>query len=401
MRRLALIMAFGIWAAQAGAMPACNSPGATRVINQLQNEALDEKAEPGGESAPDNPMRKANVALLLHAYCGQTSTDPIADRQEQIEFGCTMYSGTYEDKRAYWTSCPEHAVSFNVKNLTGMTVVMGFYSQTRPGLAWPGLNQGYNLEPGESRAQSLNCRFNEKVCYGAWYRDNPAGSYWGAGFNGANGCTSCCFTCGQTGVQVTFQDAANPQIAAAESRPAQTNVNANLSNGADQSISSEKFTTRNNRDIYGHDIPAPSGGIGLTGLDFDGCTSRCDQTAACVAFSYDRWSGKCYLKDTVATSVLDPRSTIGVKKPGVMPDVSAVQAQVQAVHHKRFRGDIMSYARVSKMAVCRARCDGDLRCVAFTFLNQAVGNNCRLFSTVEAYEADDPAEGGYKYQSPQ
>jgi hypothetical protein len=386
-------------------MPACNSPDATRVINQLQNEALDEKAEPGGESAADNPMRKANIALLLHAYCGKTSVDPIADRQEQIEFGCTMYSGTYEEKRAYWTSCPEHAVSFNVKNLTGKTVVTAFYSQTRPGLAWPGLNQGYNFEPNDSRVQSLNCKFNEKVCYGAWYRDNPAGTYWGAGFNGANSCASCCITCGQTGLQVTFQDSANPQIAATESLPAQTSVDANLNNGdADQgygqSISSDKFVTRHNRDIYGHDISVPSGGVGLTGLDFDGCASRCDQTGACVAFSYDRWSSKCFLKDAVATSVLDPHSTIGVKKPNVLPDVSTAQAQVQAVHHKRFRGDIMSYARVSKLTTCRARCDGNLRCVAFTFLNQAIGDNCRLFSMVEGYEVDDPADGGYKFQSP-
>ena len=163
----------------------------------------------------------------------------------------------------------------------------------------------------------------------------------------------------------------------------------------------DKFAVQHNRDIYGHDIPSMNGTIGLSGLDFEGCEARCDATMGCAAISFDRWNNKCYLKDSVAMALLDARSTIAVKKPLDLPSVSAAQAQMETVHHRRFRGDIFAYARAPNFSACSTKCDGDLRCVAFTFLKQAIGDNCRFFGMVDSYELDDPADGGYKYQPPQ
>jgi hypothetical protein len=49
---------------------------------------------------------------------------------------------------------------------------------------------------------------------------------------------------------------------------------------------------------------------------------ECDRTPACKGFSFDHWMGKCYMKDNVVVAVLDPRSTIAVKKSIQLPSVS-------------------------------------------------------------------------------
>ena len=174
------------------ALTACKTSDSARVISQIQNEAADE-----GTTVDANPMSKATIQSLAQAYCGQTQNgDPVSDNQQEIEFGCTMYSGMYQDHRVYWTTCPSHTATFTMTNGTPYNMAIAFYSQTRIGLSWPGSGQLYQLVPGETKPFSLACKFSERICFGSVFADAPEDTYWGVGLNGSYGCGNCCISCG-------------------------------------------------------------------------------------------------------------------------------------------------------------------------------------------------------------
>jgi hypothetical protein len=82
-----------------------------------------------------------------------------------------------------------------VTSLDRYAVELSFYSSDRS-YAWPGGNQIYLLADSDAHTYRLNCRYpREKICYGAWRRGN-ARVYWGVGYGGQQGCSSCCMTCG-------------------------------------------------------------------------------------------------------------------------------------------------------------------------------------------------------------
>jgi hypothetical protein len=170
---------------------------------------------------------------------------------------------------------------------------------------------------------------------------------------------------------------------------------------ASTSVATDNFVIRQNRDIYGNDILMPDGQIGIAGLDLNQCASQCERVAACVAFSVDRWIGKCYLKNDVTTSILDARSTLAVKKPRELPRVSTAESEIKSVHRRRFRGELLVRRNMPDLKTCRASCETDIRCVGFTFqtlLGQS--QNCDTFKMLEGYDADNTAEGGFKVQPP-
>ena len=198
----AFLLSLLVWAPiSANAMGVCTTSDATRVINQLQNQELDDKASVLQEYLPsyvENPMRKATITSLAKAYCLQTTdADPISDRQEQIEFGCTMYSGVYNSSRVYWTSCPAHTATFSVKSISSYSISVVFYAHDRP-VEWPGNNMEYVIKDHDVHTYSFNCKYAEKICYGAWYTGNAVATAWGVGHNRSLTCTNCCYVCGAT-----------------------------------------------------------------------------------------------------------------------------------------------------------------------------------------------------------
>jgi hypothetical protein len=159
-----------------------------------------------------------------------------------------------------------------------------------------------------------------------------------------------------------------------------------------------KFTLRHNRDIYGHDIPFPKGKI--AGVDIKGCAAECDKLQACVAFSYDRWNSICFLKNEIAASLLDVRSTIAVKKPAELPGKSGKKAEMLAMHEFRFRGDMTSANGALDLGACRSSCYNDMNCIGFTFVKGVKIGNCQKYKELHGYDRDAQTESGYKYQSP-
>ena len=84
-------------------------------------------------------------------------------------------------------------ITWNVKSLYRYKVQIEFYSQDRKH-AWPGGNRAYNLNDYDVHSYTLNCSSGEKICYGAWDKNNPK-TYWGVGMNDRHSCEGCCYTC--------------------------------------------------------------------------------------------------------------------------------------------------------------------------------------------------------------
>jgi hypothetical protein len=84
-------------------------------------------------------------------------------------------------------------VSFIMKNGHPNAVEVELYSQARDHV-WPGGDEVYLLDDGESKEISLSCEEGESICYGAWISGDET-TYWGTGPNNAQKCDNCCYTC--------------------------------------------------------------------------------------------------------------------------------------------------------------------------------------------------------------
>jgi len=91
------------------------------------------------------------------------------------------------------TSASAETMTFRVQSNYAYSVQLEFYSQSRSA-AWPGDGMAYVIRDDEVHEYVLNCRSGEKICYGAWVDGNPR-LFWGAGHNGRQGCSSCCYSC--------------------------------------------------------------------------------------------------------------------------------------------------------------------------------------------------------------
>ena len=74
-------------------------------------------------------------------------------------------------------------------------VSLEFYSQDRNHV-WPGDGDVYVIEDWDTHTYSLTCNDGEKICFGAWVR-NDSSTYWGAGMDGTEACDTCCAVCGR------------------------------------------------------------------------------------------------------------------------------------------------------------------------------------------------------------
>lgn len=96
---------------------------------------------------------------------------------------------------AFSTASATHAaeVTFEMRNSHPNAVEVELYSQDRDHV-WPGNNQVYLLDDGETKNIPLSCDEGEKICYGAWVSGDKE-TYWGTGPDNAETCDDCCYTC--------------------------------------------------------------------------------------------------------------------------------------------------------------------------------------------------------------
>ncbi|SMH33620.1 hypothetical protein [Mesorhizobium australicum] len=84
-------------------------------------------------------------------------------------------------------------VTFVMKNSHPNALEVELYSQDRDHV-WPGNNQVYYLDDGETKTMPLSCEEGETICYGAWISGDK-GTYWGVGPENSENCDDCCYTC--------------------------------------------------------------------------------------------------------------------------------------------------------------------------------------------------------------
>jgi hypothetical protein len=84
-------------------------------------------------------------------------------------------------------------VTFVMKNSHPYAVELELYSQDRNHV-WPGNNQVFYLDDGETKEIPLSCREGESICYGAWVSGDQ-GTYWGVGPENTEDCSDCCYIC--------------------------------------------------------------------------------------------------------------------------------------------------------------------------------------------------------------
>ncbi len=80
-----------------------------------------------------------------------------------------------------------------IANSHTYAVQLEMYSQDRDH-AWPGGNEAYILDDGETKNITLECEDQENICYGAWV-SGDATTYWGVGPNNDQECSDCCYVC--------------------------------------------------------------------------------------------------------------------------------------------------------------------------------------------------------------
>ena len=84
-------------------------------------------------------------------------------------------------------------VSFVMNNHHPNAVEVELYSQDRD-YVWPGDDEVYLLDDGETKTMSLACEDGESICYGAWL-SGDVNTFWGVGPGGTQTCDNCCYTC--------------------------------------------------------------------------------------------------------------------------------------------------------------------------------------------------------------
>jgi hypothetical protein len=81
-------------------------------------------------------------------------------------------------------------VTFVITNRASYTQQLKFFSQRN---VWPGSDRAYVLNTRAPTPFRLSCEPGERICYGAFYRNNSTS--WGAGQYGEKSCASCCLVC--------------------------------------------------------------------------------------------------------------------------------------------------------------------------------------------------------------
>lgn len=84
-------------------------------------------------------------------------------------------------------------VTFVLRNSHPNALEVELYSQDRNHV-WPGGDEVYLLDDGESKSIALSCQSGETICYGAWISGDE-GTYWGTGPGNQEACEDCCVIC--------------------------------------------------------------------------------------------------------------------------------------------------------------------------------------------------------------
>jgi formylglycine-generating enzyme required for sulfatase activity len=136
---------------------------------------------------------------------------------------------------------------------------------------------------------------------------------------------------------------------------------------------------------------------GIKGITETACFQRCqDRLPGCAGYSYNRWTGACYPKQTLdgAFRRKDPALKSVLRRdlalPAWYPKAEAVTKTSRDLH-----GSVLRDETRSNRDQCAASCQSDLRCVGYTFFPSS---SCRLFDRIDSVSDNRSAQSGLKQQ---
>jgi hypothetical protein len=132
------------------------------------------------------------------------------------------------------------------------------------------------------------------------------------------------------------------------------------------------------------------------GSSQQGCESACSADSACVAYSFDKWNGWCFLKSSLGVLRFEPKCVVGVREGAGEPPRATSAKVMQRYRGRSFPGEGYERRRSASMEACEESCRVDSACVAFTFRRSA--SACQMFDVAPEYHPDGDADSGAKRQ---
>ena len=120
----------------------------------------------------------------------------------------------------------------------------------------------------------------------------------------------------------------------------------------------------------------------ITHFSSDGsdCQPRCRSYADCVAYSYDKWIGRCYLLSSIGTLKVDGRSETSLRSDQPNPGGSQQAENFCPYRNVSLSGDGRQEPRAQSVPDCEQICRSDRGCGVYAF--NSTSRTCFLFHRI-------------------
>jgi hypothetical protein len=149
-----------------------------------------------------------------------------------------------------------------------------------------------------------------------------------------------------------------------------------------------EFVTRDNRDMGGGDYAV------LQRVSLGVCETRCFLDRHCVAYTFNKWEGACFLKSSLSDLRLEPRGVSGVLASARVREDPRPPI-IQKVPSRRLDGDAYKQVQAS-FGGCAQACLADDKCAGFNL--PAGSQSCSLLASVDKSVAASGTASGLKMQ---
>jgi WD40 repeat protein/uncharacterized protein YecT (DUF1311 family) len=113
---------------------------------------------------------------------------------------------------------------------------------------------------------------------------------------------------------------------------------------------------------------------------YSDCIGSCQSNPSCAGFVFDKWNNVCYLKRSINTLSLDPRSDSVVRSSLPKPALSIAPTNFCAYFADAMLGELLTTSTSKSVDSCKAQCEADSACVAYTFKKPE--SSCEMFRSV-------------------
>jgi hypothetical protein len=150
--------------------------------------------------------------------------------------------------------------------------------------------------------------------------------------------------------------------------------------------------------------PQPYGNYDLTGPerrrlndgDLQSCIDACQSDGQCTAFSYNKWSAICSLKESTGSFRFDPRAVSGFAGTVESPSLADSATVMECFPGKNFSDAAGAPDADVSFEQCETSCETDKECVAFSY--RSADRTCSRFNMAGRPSPDRDATVGIKRQ---